>query len=172
MQAGQAGVLGVFAQLATVAHEGLGRVLAANYRSMLVVLIVQHAECRQALESLVAEHRCAFDPLDAHACELQAECSANDTIEASSWICRLIMPDVLCISHAMGYRAHAETQECPGWQHASPIARSLQQSACMGSDPPLPLALPHSKALQRRRGGKPITSRASSIVSSNATWQS
>ena len=64
MQAGHAGVLGVFAQLATIAHEGLGCVLAANYRSMLVVLIVQDAESRQALEALIAEHRsdcCSVD---------------------------------------------------------------------------------------------------------------
>ena len=57
-QSGGEGVLGVFAQLATVDDESLGRVLAANYRSMLVVVVVETAECRKRLEALVSRHRC------------------------------------------------------------------------------------------------------------------
>lgn len=57
LQDGEAGVLGVFAQLGTVDHEALSRVLAANYRSMLVVLIVDNADCRGRLEQLLASNR-------------------------------------------------------------------------------------------------------------------
>ena len=57
MQAGDEGVLGVFAQLATTDHEALARVLAANYRSMLVVLIVEDAACRSRLEKLASRNR-------------------------------------------------------------------------------------------------------------------
>lgn len=57
MQAGIPGILGVFAQLATVEDEGLSRVLAAAYRSMMSVLIVETRECRQQLEALLTEQR-------------------------------------------------------------------------------------------------------------------
>ena len=59
VQSGGEGVLGVFAQLATVDDASLGRVLAANYRSMLVVVVVETAECRKRLEALVSKHRCS-----------------------------------------------------------------------------------------------------------------
>ena len=50
-------MLGVFAQLGTVDQEALSRVLAANYRSMLVVLIVEDADCRSSLEQLMSKSR-------------------------------------------------------------------------------------------------------------------
>ncbi len=49
--------MGVFAQLGTVDQEALSRVLAANYRSMLVVLIVEDAACRSRLEQLMSKSR-------------------------------------------------------------------------------------------------------------------
>lgn len=57
LQRGEAGVVGVFAQLGTVDQEPLSRVLAANYRSMLVVLIVEDAGCRTRLEQLMSKSR-------------------------------------------------------------------------------------------------------------------
>ena len=57
LQSGEAGVMGVFAQLGTVDQEALSRVLAANYRSMLVVLIVEDAGCRNRLEQLMSKSR-------------------------------------------------------------------------------------------------------------------
>ena len=56
-QSGEVGVVGVFAQLGTVDQEALSRVLAANYRSMLVVLIVEDAGCRNSLQQLMSKSR-------------------------------------------------------------------------------------------------------------------
>lgn len=68
MQDDEAGVLGVFAQLGTVDHEALSRILAANYRSMLVVLIVENAACRSHLEKMMAKSRLAMIELCSTSC--------------------------------------------------------------------------------------------------------
>ena len=65
---------------------------------------------------------------------------------------RLSMPDVLCMTHVVRYDRSTRS-EVPGWRLAGPLAKSLQTAACSGSDPPIPLALPHTKAINGSRRG-------------------
>lgn len=55
---------------------------------------------------------------------------------------------MLCMTHTLAYSGGGAHTVTPG----SELARTLQQSACKGSDPPLPIVLPHCKAT--RSGGR------------------
>jgi hypothetical protein len=68
--------------------------------------------------------------------------------------CRLAMPDFLCMAHAFKFDKKSVRGEVPGWRDADDLARALQDAACSGTDPPLPVHLPHSKAIiHGRKGG-------------------
>lgn len=45
--------------------------------------------------------------------------------------------------------------DSPGFEAASDRARALTAAACHGSDPPLAVALPHTRAMQSQKRGKP-----------------
>ena len=64
----------------------------------------------------------------------------------------LPQPDMLPLSAALAY-AGAAAGEAPGWAGAGAAAHRLVAAACAGTDPALPLPLPHSRALQRSRRG-------------------
>jgi len=64
------------------------------------------------------------------------------------------MPDFLCMAHAFKFDKKSARGEVPGWRDADDAARALQDAACSGTDPPLPVPLPHSKAIiHGRKGG-------------------
>lgn len=64
------------------------------------------------------------------------------------------MPDVLCLSHVLKYEKSLRG-DVPGWRHADDLAKNLQDAACSGSDPPIPLALPHTRAINGAKRGRP-----------------
>ncbi len=55
--AGDEGVVGVTARLATVDDEPLARVVSAQYRGMLQVVTVADMPCRERMAKLVAKHK-------------------------------------------------------------------------------------------------------------------
>lgn len=57
--AGDPGLVGVFAQLATVDEGDLSAVLAANYRGMLTTVVVADSAARQRLSALLAQKKLA-----------------------------------------------------------------------------------------------------------------
>ncbi len=57
--AGDPGLVGVFAQLATVDEGHLSAVLAANYRGMLTTVVVADSAARQRLSALLAQKKLA-----------------------------------------------------------------------------------------------------------------
>jgi len=57
-------------------------------------------------------------------------------------------PDVLALTHVAAYRG-PKTGDIPGFTGAGETAQALVRAACAGSDPPLPLSLPHHKAGSR-----------------------
>lgn len=63
------------------------------------------------------------------------------------------MPDVLCMSHVLKYEKSTRG-EVPGWRSAEELARTLQDAACSGTDPAIPFALPHTRAINGSRKGK------------------
>ncbi len=60
------------------------------------------------------------------------------------------MPDILPLSHGQPYTG-AEG-DVPGFANAGQLARELTQQACQGTDPPLAMHLPHTKAMQGWKG--------------------
>ena len=96
-----------------------------------------------------------FEPCTMHATAGWAEdCRENKKSLTEGWlgVRRLSMPDVLCMTHVVRYDRSTRS-EVPGWRLAGPLAKSLQTAACSGSDPPIPLALPHTKAINGSRRG-------------------
>ena len=63
------------------------------------------------------------------------------------------MPDVLCMSHVLKYEKSTRG-EVPGWRGADDLAKELQGAACDGTDPAIPLALPHTRAINSSRKGE------------------
>ena len=63
---------------------------------------------------------------------------------------RLPTPDVLAETHMQTYRPPAGRAGVPGWDGAGRAARRLTHAACAGTDDPLPIALPHARALGTR----------------------
>ncbi|CAF9902768.1 MAG: hypothetical protein ALECFALPRED_000005 [Alectoria fallacina] len=57
MGAGDPEAIGVLAQLATVEDTALSQVLAAQYRSLLPVIVVQTGACTQRLNQVLAQAR-------------------------------------------------------------------------------------------------------------------
>ena len=56
----------------------------------------------------------------------------------------------MALSHGQPYTG-AEGN-VPGFAGAGQLAQELTQQACQGTDPPLALHLPHTKAMQSRKG--------------------
>ena len=56
----------------------------------------------------------------------------------------------MALSHCQPYTG-AEGN-VPGFASAGQLAQELTQQACQGTDPPLALQLPHTKAMQSRNG--------------------
>jgi len=67
--------------------------------------------------------------------------------------CRHQMPDVLCLAHAFKFDRKYIKGEAHGWRDAGERAKALQDAACSGTDPPIPLALPHAKNIINGRKG-------------------
>lgn len=63
-----------------------------------------------------------------------------------------MMPDVLCMSHVLKYKKSLRG-EVPGWRGADEVAKSLQEAACSGTDPPIPFSLPHTRAISGSKRG-------------------
>eukprot|EP00884_Botryococcus_braunii_P005311 jgi/Botrbrau1/14781/Bobra.0284s0014.2 len=64
---------------------------------------------------------------------------------------KLPVPDMLAFTHMQGYSG-SKGSASPPLQEASAHCQQLVSSACSGSDPPLSLPLPHTKALGRCSG--------------------
>ena len=62
------------------------------------------------------------------------------------------MPDMLPLANVVAYPG-ATAGEAPGWSRAGAVAHRLAAAACAGTDPALPMPLPHSRALARSRRG-------------------
>ena len=56
----------------------------------------------------------------------------------------------MALSHGQPYTG-AEGN-VPGFAGAGQLAQELTQQACQGTDPPLAMHLPHTKAMQSRKG--------------------
>lgn len=54
------------------------------------------------------------------------------------------LPDTLALTHLNAYRSSTK-DDLPGFANANDVARSMTKAACMGTDPPLPIPLPHHK---------------------------
>ena len=61
------------------------------------------------------------------------------------------VPDILPLSHSTPYGG--SEGDPPGFDGAGQLAQELTQQACHGTDPALALPLPHTRAMQGRRGG-------------------
>ena len=61
------------------------------------------------------------------------------------------IPDILPLSHSTPYGG--SEGDPPGFDGAGQQAQELTQQACHGTDPALALPLPHTRAMQGRRGG-------------------
>lgn len=119
--AGDPGLVGVFAQLATVDDPALSAVLATNFRGVLPTVVLADKAARQRLSALLAQRK-------------------------------LAPPDMLPLT--MLVASAAKAGDSPGFAGASEHAHVLQRAACRGTDPPLALPLPHTKAINvlRERG--------------------
>lgn len=54
------------------------------------------------------------------------------------------LPDTLALTHINAYRGSVK-DDLPGFSNANDVARFMTKAACMGTDPPLPIPLPHQK---------------------------
>lgn len=115
---GDAGLVGVGAQLGTVDDRQLSAVLAAALRGHLATLVVADAAARQRLAAALAEQRYPA-------------------------------PDMLPMSMLLPYGG--KSGDSPGFAGAGERAHALQRAACRGADPPLALALPHTRAISQLR---------------------
>ncbi len=60
------------------------------------------------------------------------------------------MPDVLALSVTQPYGG--KEGEVPGFAGCGQLARELTEQACEGSDEPLAIPLPHTRAMARKQG--------------------
>lgn len=67
----------------------------------------------------------------------------------ATWGCRYPVPDMMALTHVLPFRGGGRQADLPGFGQARPLAQELTRAACTGSDPPLPMPLPHMSALAR-----------------------
>lgn len=57
------------------------------------------------------------------------------------------VPDIMVLSHVLPFRGPNKPMPIPGFDKAGPLAKSLFEAACAGTDGPLSMPLPHTRAL-------------------------
>ncbi|GIL94923.1 hypothetical protein Vretimale_1033 [Volvox reticuliferus] len=116
---GQGEVVGVIAQLATVDNPHLSALLSAAFSSTLQILVVRTYECIKRLREMLTANR-------------------NQ------------LPSMLAINMVQSFTGDGgrqATEMAAAMRNVSQESRDLQAAACDGTDPALPMLLPHTRML-------------------------
>eukprot|EP00198_Chlamydomonas_reinhardtii_P012225 XP_001701562.1 predicted protein [Chlamydomonas reinhardtii] len=135
-QEGAGEVVGVLAQLATVDEPRVSALLAAAFSSTLQILVVRSYDCIKRLRGMLSAARCQ-------------------------------VPSMLALGMAQAFTGEGGSRHLAevisSMRGVGDKAVALQAAACAGADPPLIMALPHTRALVSMPAD-----RAQSVVASGA----